>query len=122
MVALRGCDYATGYVRRLGFLERGSEQIESGVVLDFFEDALVTRLNIGLASRYKTPLDKVHKCRIHSLHTDIATRLHGRFDLVQFALANQVCDGRCINHNLECGDTARFVLRWQELLRDNATE
>ena len=59
-------------------------------VFDGLEFAFVVGLLVGVYAGNEFALHQVHQCVVHGLHTNAATALHCRLELVQFALANEV--------------------------------
>lgn len=81
----------------------------------------VIRLLVGFVGRYKALIDEIHQGAIHGFHANTAATLNCCFKLVEFALPNQVRDGRRIDHDLEGSGPTRSITGRQQLLRYNAT-
>ena len=60
--------------------------------------------------------------RVHQAHADCGAALHGIFQLIHLALANQIGDGRRIDQDFESRDTALFVGFGDQLLRNDAAQ
>src|SRR5690606_12028862 len=105
---------------------RGSNTLTVAVrlvlVLDLLELRLVVGLLVGLLARDEAPLHEVHEGGVHRLHADGAAALHGGFELVQAALADEIRDRRGVDEDLERRYAPRLVLGGQELLRDDAAK
>src|SRR5690606_35583250 len=96
--------------------------VRLGLVLDLLELRLVVGLLVGLLARDEAPLHEVHEGGVHRLHADGAAALHGGFELVQAALADEIRDRRGVDEDLERRYAPRLVLGGQELLRDDAAK
>ena len=85
------------------------------------KNLFVLALLVGLLARNPALVNEVHKRAIHRLHADVATTLNGGFQLIEFALANQVRHGGRVDHDLERGGAAGFMAGRQQLLRHDTT-
>ena len=70
-------------------------------VFNLLESVLVLRQLVSHLAGCTAFINELHQRIVHGLHLNASAALYGRFELVMFALPDQVGNGRRIDHNYE---------------------